>query len=73
MPLTPSEMLAIHTEFVSQYMVGNDNVVGVTRIKRTPFAWAILVTAKDPSDVSWPYEFQGMKVIAEQGEPGILL
>lgn len=70
--LTSQEMLIIHKEFVDTYMVGNDNIVGVGRIKRTPFDWAILVTAKDPSNISWPYEFKGMKVLVEQGIPGVL-
>jgi hypothetical protein len=71
--LTNEDMRVIHEEFVDKYFRGNDNIVGVTRIKRTPFSWAILVTAKNPAYVSWPYEFKGMKVLAEQGEPGILL
>lgn len=70
--LTSAEMRDIHEEFVQTYMVGSDNIVGVGRIKLTPFAWAIRVTARDPSNVSWPYEFRGMKVLVEQGEPGIL-
>lgn len=73
MTLTDEEMRSIHEEFVHHYMIGNDNIVGVGRIKRTPFTWAILVTAQDPSDISWPYEFQGMKVLVEQGVPGITL
>jgi len=73
--MTSTEMLVIHEEFVDKYFRGesNRNVVGVTRIRRTPFSWAILVTAEDPSDVSWPWEFKGMKVLVEQGVPGTLL
>jgi len=70
--MTSDEMKAIHEDFVDKHF-NNANIVGVTRIKRTPFEWAILVTAKDPSDVSWPWEFRGMKVIVGQGEYGTLL
>jgi hypothetical protein len=71
--MTSAEMLVIHEEFVDRYFRGNRNVVGVGRIRRTPFSWAILVTAEDPSNVSWPWEFKGMKVLVEQGVPGTLL
>jgi hypothetical protein len=71
--MTSEEMRVIHEEFVDKYFRGNDNIVGVTRIKRTPFSWAILVTVKCFALYAGPSEFKGMKVILEHGEPGILL
>ena len=63
----------IRMQFVHEYQVGAHNIVGVETGRINQIGpWYIVITARDPSRVSWPWEYEGMPTLVRQGEPGIL-